>query len=238
MMRLALKIAVVVLFAVAASQAFAGEVIDRLVASINNVPILQSDWDQEVQLEAIEQGRTIESFNPEERRAALDRLVDQQLLRMQMGDENIAAADPREVTQQVEKIREAFPQAKSDDGWQQVLARYGIDQAWLNKKVARQIQVMHFIDLRLRPEARVAREDVETYYTDTLIPAVENKGEKPQSLAQVYPQIEEILRQQKMDTLLTSWTHDLRAQSDIQWLDAKGSGPVEDSTATAATGGH
>jgi hypothetical protein len=237
-MKFALKVAVVALLAIAAGRAFAGEVIDRLVASINNVPILQSDWDQEIQLEAIEQGRTIVSLNPEERRAALDRLVDQQLLRLQMGDENIAAADAREVTQQVAKIREEFPQAKTDDAWQQVLARYGIDEAWLDKKVARQIQVMHFVDLRLRPEARVAREDVETYYIDTLVPAVQSKGAKPQSLAQVSPQIEEILRQQKMDALLTSWLHDLRAQSDLQWLDAKGSGTAGDAATTAATGGH
>jgi SurA-like protein len=237
-MRFAFKIAFVTLLTVAAGRVFAGEVIDRLVASINNVPILQSDWDQEIRLEAIEQGRTIASFNPEERRASLDRLVDQQLLRLQMGDENVAAADPREVAQQIEKIREAFPEAKTDDGWQQVLARYGIDEAWLNKKVARQIQVMHFVDLRLRPEARVAREDVETYYTDTLVPAVQSKGAKPQSIAQVYPQIEEILRQQKMDALLTSWVHDLRAQTDIQWIVPKGSGPAEDSATATATGGH
>lgn len=212
--------------------------IDRLVASVNNVPILQSDWDQAVAFEALEQGRSVASFHPDERRAVLDRLVDQQLLRGQMGDENIATAEEQDVEKDVGKLRASYPQAKTDEGWQALLASYGLDEAYVRQRVARQLQVMRFVDLRLRPETHVPREDVEDYYKETLVPAVRSRGDKEESLNKVYRQIEEILRQQRLDELLTSWLHDLRDHSNIQWLGVEDSGPAEGTASVAASGGR
>ena len=49
------RIGVVIVLAMASSRGFASEVVDRLVAAVDNVPILQSDWDQGVAFEALEQ---------------------------------------------------------------------------------------------------------------------------------------------------------------------------------------
>lgn len=238
MKTLSLKAGVLILLVVAACRGYAGKVVDRLVASVDNVPILQSDWDQAVTFEALEQGRTADSFTAKERRGVLDRLVDQQLLRSQMGDENTAAAEDREIAKQVEKIKDLYPEAKTDDGWHQVLVRYDLDPAFVTQKVARQLQVMRFVELRLRPETRVARADVEDYYKGTLIPAVRSRGEKEESLAELYPKIEQILRQQRMNELLTTWLHDLRDHSDIHWLGVDASEPLEQSDSVAASGGR
>jgi hypothetical protein len=232
-MKLMFKIGIAVLLAFAAGQSFAGELVDRLVASVENVPILQSDWEQAIALEAFEQGRTVASFTHDERKAVLEHLVDQQLLRLQMGDENIAAAEERDVTKQLEKIRADSPQAKTDGDWQRLLAQYGIDEAMLRHKVARQLQVMRFVDLRLRPESRVTREEVEAYYTSTLLPEVRRRGGKEETLTQVYRQIEEVLRQQRMGTLLNAWLQELRDHSDIRLL----GGDVTNAAESAAVAG-
>jgi hypothetical protein len=107
----------------------------------------------------------------------------------------------------------------------------------LHRDVARQLQVLRFVDLRLRPESHVAREEIEAYYRDTLIPEVRRRAGKEQSLAEVYPQIEEILRQQRMDTLLNSWLQDLRGRSNIKWLGTDASRPAEGSP-VATSGGR
>ena len=221
--------------ALAAPHAFAGVVIDRLVASVENVPILQSDWDRAVAFEALQQGRTVTSFTTTERRAVLDRLVDQQLLRLQMGDENTAAPEEHEIQNQLAQIRGSYADAKSDDGWRKVLSGYGLDEATVRDKVARQLQVMRFVDLRLRPEAHVQREDIESYYIHTLVPEVEKRGEKPESLTDVSPKIAEILRQQRMDALLTAWLQDLRDHTDVHWID---SAPSISEPSIAAAEGH
>ena len=232
------KIGVLVVLALASSQSFAGEIVDRMIASVDNVPILQSDWDQAVSFEALQQGRTVASFTSEQRREVLEHLVDQQLLRSQMGDEHIATAEEREVTKQVEKIRTEYVKAGSDEDWQRLLHSYGIDDAWLREKVARQLQVMRFVDLRLLPETSVARADVENYYTNTLLPAVRSKGSTAENLADVYPRIEEILRQQRMDDLLNAWLHDLREHSDIKWLGVSAQVPAVSSAGASTSGGH
>lgn len=235
---LTLKAGILMLLLVAICRGYAGEIVDRLVASVNGVPILQSDWDQAVAFEALQQGRLVNSFAADERRGVLDRLVDQQLLRSQMGDENTAAAEDREIAKQADKIRALYPEAKTDEGWHRMLARYGLDPAFVTQKVARQLQVMRFVELRLRPETRVARADVEDYYKETLVPAVRTRGGKEESLAELYPKIEELLRQQRMDELLTAWLHDLRDQSDIHWLGVDGSEMSQHSDSIASSGGR
>ena len=67
----------------------AGQIVDRMVANVNGHILLQSDWDEEVDFEAFVDGRSPDSFTAAERKAALDRMIDQELLREQVrGSEN------------------------------------------------------------------------------------------------------------------------------------------------------
>ena len=72
-----------------ALSAMAGQVVDRVVAKVNGHPILQSDWEQEVAFEAFSNARDPESFSAVERNAALDRLIDQELLRERSAVSNL-----------------------------------------------------------------------------------------------------------------------------------------------------
>ena len=67
-----------------ASARRAGEVIDRIVATVNGHIILQSDWNDALRYEALLSGRSISQFSEDERRTVLDRLIDQELLAEQM----------------------------------------------------------------------------------------------------------------------------------------------------------
>ena len=62
-----------------ASPARAGQVIDRIVATVNGRIILQSDWDEALSYESLLSGRALSFFTDEDRRAVLDRLIDQEL---------------------------------------------------------------------------------------------------------------------------------------------------------------
>lgn len=228
-----LHLGLAVLLVFIAGRTFAGEVLDRLVAAVNNQPILQSDWDRAVAVEALEQAKPLDAITADERHDVLKRLIDQQLLRSQMGDSTVATADKKDIAKQVAEIRSQYPQAANDASWHDLLAQYGLSEALLEQSVAAQLQVMRFVDLRLGPEARISRADVETYYTDTLVPAVRERGAQPESLPTVYSKIEEVLRQQRIDALLTSWLQDLRNQSDIQLLN-----PPDTGTAVFTSGGH
>src|ERR1700730_19102905 len=64
--------------------ATAGEVIDRIVATVNGRIILQSDLDEALGYEALLNNRNLSQFTDDDRRSVLDRLIDQELLRGQL----------------------------------------------------------------------------------------------------------------------------------------------------------
>src|ERR1700691_524788 len=115
---LALLVSVLSLAPVRAS----AEVIDRIVATVNGRIILQSDWDEALCYEALLTSRTLAQFTDDDRRAVLDRLIDQELLREQMKSADFLHATDAEAAARVADARKQYPQATSDDAWQGLLA--------------------------------------------------------------------------------------------------------------------
>ncbi|MGB8010090.1 MAG: hypothetical protein WCF68_00635, partial [Terriglobales bacterium] len=76
-----------------AVSAWGGQIVDRVVANVNGHVVLQSDWEQESAFEAFSNARDPDSFTAAERRAALDRLIDRELLREQVRPSQPAPAE-------------------------------------------------------------------------------------------------------------------------------------------------
>jgi hypothetical protein len=211
-MRRAFQLAVVILLVAAACSA---EVIDRIVATVNGEPILQSDWDIALRYEAFVDQRPLD-LSVTATRAALERLIDQELLRQQIRTFHLKPISTEEVQQRVREIRQQTPGAATDAAWQAELNRYGLNEAELSARVADQLEITRFVNLRLRPTVRLDRASIEAYYRDKLLPQLRQKGAADVPLPQVTRQIEEILSQERMDTMLSEWLRDLRQQSEIK----------------------
>ena len=205
--------AVALVMALAGSSA-AGPVVDRVVANVNGHVVLQSDWEEEVAFEALADGRAPDSLTPAERAAALDRLIDQELLREQVRPSQ--AAQQEEVTGRVAEIRKLQPESSTDEGWQATLKRYGLTQAGLEKRLSDDIQLMKLVEDRLRPSIQIDQKAVETYYQDQLVPELKRAGDKIKPLTEVYGRIRTLLAEQKMNELLTGWLASLRSGSHIR----------------------
>ena len=229
------QLGVVLLAVLAATQCFAGQIVDRIVATVNTTPILQSDWEQAIAFEALEQGRTTESLTAQERRAVLDRMVDAQLLREQMGDTHVAEPEARETEQSLGKLRALYPQAATEEAWRDLLVARGLNESVVRQKVSEQLERMRFVNLRLRPESRIEQTDIEAYYTNSFVPEVQARGEAPESLGDVSSRIREILTQQKMDTLLDSWLRDLRDHAELRLLAPASESAVQLDAATVGS---
>src|SRR5580693_4727141 len=97
------------------------EVIDRIIATVNGHVILQSDWDEGLCYEALLSNRNLAQFTEDDRRAVLDRLIDQELLREQMKSADFPHATDAEVAARIAAARTQYPQATSSDAWQTLL---------------------------------------------------------------------------------------------------------------------
>ena len=196
--------------------AFAGEIIDGVVASVNRHPILRSDWGQAVRFEAFLQQKPVAEISARERIRALQRLIDRQLIVAQMGDVNYMQPSEQRLQQDVAKLRAQLPDAKDDAAWRRLLAGYGLDEQLLKQHLRDEVQVMSFIEVRLRPNVHINEDDIASYYKDQLVPDLRQNGGNLVPLDAVKPRIQELLTQQRIDELLDSWLHNLRQQADIR----------------------
>jgi SurA-like N-terminal domain len=192
----------------------AGELADRIVATVNDEPVLASDVADAVRVEALMQGKAVGDIPLADYQAAMDRLIDRTLIRQQMASGYTPPA--QQVERRMVQVRAAFPGAQSDAAWQGILAAYGVREQQLRKSVEEQVQMMQFVDARLRHMVHVSHKEVETYYQQKLLPELSRKGAPAEPLDKVHSEIYELLLQQKIDAQLNGWLAGLREQANVR----------------------
>lgn len=215
-------IQVALLLVVMISVCSAQQIVDRIVATVDREPILLSDWEVEMRYEAMLDQKLL-PLSDDAARAALDRLIDQQLVREQIRSYGMTAPGATEVADRLADIRKQL-NAQSEDVFRTMLARYGLTDSELRGRIATQLLILRFIDVRLRPSVHVERRSIEAYYNDTLVPELKKKGADVAPLSDVSSEIEELLAQQRVEALTNDWLKDLRQQSKIH-IDPAAGGP-------------
>ena|SRR5215472_7111218 len=208
------KYAVVV---VAAAVAIHAEVLDRVVASVNGTPILLSRVDEQARLTSLVEGREPAAISPQDRGAALDRMINQLLIHEQMVRAGFSATDEGPA----DRLKEVRAQlnAVSDDAWRQVLSRYAIDEPALKKYLQAQSEELQFIEARFRPSVQVRTQQIEDFYRTEYLPKLQQRGASEVPLSQVRSQIEQILAERQITSLMNTWVQGLRAQNNIHiWV--------------------
>ena len=196
--------------------AMAGEVIDRIVATVNGRIILQSDLDEALSYEALLNGRNLSQFTDDDRRLVLDRLIDQELLRRQLKSTDFKHATDAEAAARVSDARKQYAEAVTDAGWQSVLDMYHLREKDLLSHVQQQLDLMRLVDARLRPTVQIDSKTIEAYYREKFVPQLRQAGSGEVPLADVSGRIRELLTEQKVSELLVSWLQTLRSEGDVR----------------------
>jgi peptidyl-prolyl cis-trans isomerase SurA len=197
-------------------QRSAAEVVDRIVAIVNGHIILQSDWDEGLSYEALLTNRRLADFSEDERKAILDRLIDQELLRQQMKSSDFPHATDAEVDARVTEARKLYPRATSPDAWRAILVQYHLTEKDLVAHVREQIDLMRLVDARLRPAVQIDSKSIEAYYRDQFVPQLKQQGSREVPLADVSAKIREVLTEKKVNELLLSWLQTLHSEGRVQ----------------------
>jgi len=206
----------VFLLPAAVTPTFAGEILDGVVATVNHKPIFRSDWDEAVCFELFMQQKPVSQVTEADRTTALQRLIDRQLLTAQMSDARSMQPSEDDLQKYTAKLREQVPGGEDDQSWRKLLASYGLTEDVLKDHLGTELQVVDFVEVRLRPTVRVQPEEIEAYYRNQLLPDLRQAGGRIISLNDVEPKIRELLTQQHMDELLDAWLHNLRQQAEIR----------------------
>ena len=149
----------------------AGQVIDRIVATVNGHIILQSDWDDALRYEALLNGRPLDQFTDDDRRAC-PRPPDRSGTAGGADEVGIVPAclgggssGPRCQTRASNMRKRS-----TDEGWQAVLARFGLAEKDLVSHVQQQIDLMRLVDAHLRPAVQIDSKTIEAYYREKFVP--------------------------------------------------------------------
>ena len=162
-----------ILFAAPAASA---QVIDRIVATVNGRVILQSDWDEALCYEALLNHRPLPQFTDSDRRAVLDRLIDQELLREQTKAADFRHATEAEAADQIAEARKQYANGPGDQSWQSLLTQYHLTEQDVLRHVQQQIDLMRLVDARLRPAVQIDAKSIEAYYRDKFVPQLKQSG--------------------------------------------------------------
>lgn len=194
----------------------AAETLDRIVATVNGHALLQSDWDDELRYECFMSGRPLRDLSQEDRQGALNRLVDQELLREQVRSADFKPTSSEEIDKQLQALKSDYARDHESQSWSAALASYGLSEAAVRNRLQAELDQLRLVDAHLRPSIQIDASDIETYYKEEILPKF--PAGQAVSLQQAAPKIRELLAQKKMNQLLASWLESLRAQGQVRVL--------------------
>lgn len=195
-----------------------GMQIDRVVAIVNGDLVLDSDVDEERRFAAFEPyGKGPTGFSREK---AIERLINRDLILQQLKLEPEDEVSDTDVTKQINQLRKTIPACKQDkcetkEGWDRFLAGNGFTEASLFARWKQRMEMLQFIEERFRMGVQITPEQIKDYYDKTLLPEYASRHANPPKLESISDQIQEVLLQQQVTSLLSDWLKSLRAQGGV-----------------------
>lgn len=210
-------------------------VLDRVVAVVNNQPILLSDIANEVRFSVLDpETSPVSTLTPQ---SALQALISRTLIQQQVRQEDITASQPNseEVQARLKELRTELPacvrmNCATETGWQSFLSASELTASQVEAYLGLRLEMIRFIEIRFRQGIRISQQDVEAYYRTKLVPMY-GPGTRVPPLSDVAARIEEILLEQQVNVLFDTWLDNLRKQGDVEILD-----PALEAGAKSASG--
>lgn len=155
----------------------AAETVDRIAVVVGKTVITESEVDDALRITAFLNGEPVD-LSPAKRRAAAERLVDQELLRKEMEASRFAMPSPTEVDATYQQfLRNRFHSAAADRAQ---LQKYGITAEELKQQLGWQLALLRFTDFRFRNDLAAPTDGNQSRNNsaDRLAPAAESVDQR------------------------------------------------------------
>ena len=184
--------------------------VDRLLAVVDDDPILESQLDQMIGIGMVEQhdGEDEARF----RRRILDGLIEEKLRFHEVDRFGFAEVPVDEVEEQFEAVRDRFPDEQS---FQARLQELNLNELGLRQLLARQVMVLIYVEERLGARVFVGLEEIQAYYDAVLVPQLEASQDPIPPVREVREAIRQVLREELLNEEIERWTDELRRDADV-----------------------
>lgn len=184
---------------------------DRVLAVVDEDPILASDLNRAIALglKPPREGENETVF----RRRVLNELIEERLRFHEIDRFGFEAVPVDQIDAQVAQIRGRFPDEKA---FQAMLKEQGLTLKQLRQLVARQLMVLTYVDEQLGPRVFVSLDDITNYYQGVLTPEMQKRGQPVPPLEDVRDDIRTVLKERRLNEAIEDWTEELRREADIR----------------------
>ncbi len=194
--------------AISAASFLAGqEVVDRIVARVENDIILLSDVQELQRYQQLVQDKS-ESEN-----AILDRLIDQWIVRSEAELSQFPQPSESEIDRGVLRVEKSFA---SPEEYEARKKQSGLNNAEIRKMVASQLYLSNYLDSRFRPSAQIDEKAIEDFYQNKVVPTAKERGQTPPTLEAARDIIQEALVQGSINEQADRWLKESRERLHVQ----------------------
>jgi hypothetical protein len=227
------------------------QLLDSVVAIVNDDVLLESDVEEEERFGAFQPFTAATKGNP--RQEALARLIDRTLVEQQMRRQAmVPVVTDEEVEKELTQLRKSLPECakyacSTGDGWGNFCQAHGFTTAQVSARWKQRMVLLKFIEQRFKTGIRISQPEIQQYYDEKFVPRFREKGLTAPPLSAVSDRMEEILLQQRVNVLLEDWLKSLHDQGSVQILDPSlvpkvetvpdGSAPASNLPVPASAGG-
>jgi hypothetical protein len=183
--------------------AASAQLLDRVVARVNGVPITLTDVDAAIGL-----GLVNAPAGQDARAAATRQLIDRQLMLAEVARFVPPEPDAAAVRREVEAVR-----TRVGAGLPALLEATGLDEQRLTDLMRDSLRIEAYLDQRFGATVQVNDEEVERYYRDH--PAEFTRAGILMAFEEAAPIARQRAAAQRRQTLIGQWVSDLRARAEI-----------------------
>ena len=203
MRRVSILVFAGMLVAVAALGLRAQEVIDGIVARIENDIILLSEVRTLGRYQQFVDGKS------ESDAQILDRLIDQWIVRNEAETAQFPHPSDGDIAVGMERVEKSFT---SPQEYGTRKKQTGLSDPDVRNMVAAQLYLSNYLDSRFRPSAQIDPKDVEDFYQKAVVPRAQARGQAPPSLDAARDYIHEALVQRSITEQADRWLNESRAR--------------------------
>jgi parvulin-like peptidyl-prolyl isomerase len=182
------------------------EVIDRIVARVENDVILLSDIQLLAHYQLLVDGKS------ESDAEILDRLIEQWIVR----NEATAARTPQpsdaEIDGALRRLQQSFA-SKEDYEARRKLS--GLREADVRRLTADQLFLNNYLDSRFRPSVQVDEQAINDFYQNAVLPRAKARGQDPPSLDAAHDYIQEVLVQRGINEQADRWLKESHGRTHV-----------------------
>jgi hypothetical protein len=185
------------------------EIVDRIVARIENDIILMSD------LEALKRYQIFVDGKSEPNDTILNRLIDQWIVQTEANVSHFPRPSETEIQQSLDRLRKSFTSAEEYEARKK---QSGLSDSELREMTGLQLFLSNYLDSRFRPVIQIEPKAIEDFYQNVAVPRAKARGQEPPSLDAARDFIQEALVQQAINEQANQWLKESRARLHIENL--------------------